>query len=76
MIPIDKRLHLEAGFIITAIMGLIFGIHTGLLAGVLSGIGKEVWDEYKFILNEHPSGFDSRDMFSTWVGTFLGGLIL
>jgi len=43
-IPLDKKLHLGAGFIIALVTGIILTPLFGLLLAVGTGVGKEVYD--------------------------------
>lgn len=69
-IELDKKLHLLSGYTITLSMSIVFGLPTGILSGVLCGIGKEIYDWYDYGV------FDKRDMFFTWLGTALAGLLV
>ena len=71
MIEQDKILHLIAGFIITAIVGLAFGsVAYGLIAGFVAAVGKEIYD-YKV-----NGVYDFFDMFATLLGAFVGGALV
>ena len=70
MIAKDKIYHTIAGFIITLIVGLYFGVGYGLIMGALAGVAKEAYDEYSY------RGADFFDFFATLLGTFLGGAIV
>lgn len=67
----DKVLHLLAGFVITTIIGLLFGhVVYGLIAGFVAAVGKEVYD-YKV-----NGVYDFFDMFATLLGAFVGGALV
>ena len=66
----DKKLHFAAGLIIAITCGFIFNAYDALLAAFCAGIGKEIYDLCDY------GKFDWLDMVVTWLGGFVGFLIL
>lgn len=69
-LPLDKQLHLVAGYAITLTFGIIFSVGIGVAIGVVAGIGKEVYDKF---FGGNP---EKRDVFFTIVGSILAGGVL
>jgi len=67
----DKVYHLVAGFVISALIGLINPI-TGLIASVIVGVGKEVI--YDKLMKK--GCFEVLDFVVTCIGGVIGYLIL
>lgn len=66
----DKKLHFTAGLIIAIACGFVFNAYTALLAAVCAGIAKEIYDLCDY------GKFDWRDMVVTWLGGFVGFIVL
>lgn len=66
----DKKLHFTAGLIIAIACGFMFNAYYALLAAFCAGIAKEIYDLYDY------GKFDWRDMVVTWLGGFVGFIIL
>jgi len=76
-IPVDKILHFNAGYIISASAGsasyhfnINDSVSIGISAGVLAGFGKEVHDHIVY------RGFDPFDFAFTANGSFWGGFTI
>lgn len=73
LIPLDKKLHLGVGFVISILFGIIFcSTITGLVISGLAGVVKEIYDKF------HPSKHTSEmsDIVATLSGGILGCLFL
>jgi len=65
-IPVDKKLHFIAGFLIALIGGILTDPITGIGFALAAGIAKECYDDYSY------GKFDIADMLATWVGGACG----
>ena len=45
-IPADKKKHLIAGFIVCAIVSMLFGYIVGFVSALVAGAGKEAYDYF------------------------------
>lgn len=69
-IPVDKKLHFIAGFLIALIGGFLTDPITGVGFAIAAGVFKECYDSY------NDGKFDPVDMIVTWVGGLVGlGLV-
>lgn len=68
--PYDKKLHFFAGCLIAILGSLIFNTHVGIALSIIAGIGKEAYDYFDY---GKP---DVMDMVVTWLGGFVGFLII
>jgi len=64
----DKGCHFVAGFLITFLLAFVSPV-IGIFAGIAAGVGKELYDQYKY------GGFDSLDLFVTFLGVWSGACI-
>lgn len=67
---LDKKLHFAAGLLIAISVGFFIAPVYGLAASVFAGVMKELrdWGCYQ--------GIDWRDMVVTWLGGFVGYIVM
>ena len=67
---IDKQLHFAAGLLISFLIGCYSSPCWGLYAAMYAGLMKEIrdWGCYR--------GFDWKDMVVTWMGGFVGYIVM
>lgn len=69
-IPVDKRFHFVAGFIIAAFFGLSLGMKVVIVPAIFAGAFKELFDA--MAVNE----FEWKDLAATVCGGFLAQLFV
>lgn len=65
-VPLDKRLHFGAGFLIATVCAIVFGMYWCIIPAVVAGGLKEAFDKYT------TGQFDIWD----WIATALGGALV
>lgn len=72
----DKKAHVLCSFLITLITGFILGIIPGLVIGCVAGLGKEIYDEFKYRKSSEGVGFDRMDLIYDVVGIIIATITL